>query len=414
MINNLNKFLFLPLDSGIPENISFEEKKKLRVLNLVLVINLFFPFFFILSNLYYGLLDHILIEIIISLTFLFAYLLKSSYKLRWSKFILLFIVPLELFYFPLFVGNIGIEYIFFIYIYAGFYFLDNKAYFILHVVFISIILILSKYLISNSVYPEDYKSFERLFYYSNVVITVLLGALSVSLFKYDTKNYQITIEDQAKELKNKVQELEKREKILTQLFKELNHRVKNNLQMVSGLFTMQMYSSQNKDVKIAFNGVTRRLDAIALLHQHLYKKSTPFKPNLKIYLNELTQSTLHLMNVEEEIELSLNVDSIFLKIEVASHIGLIVNELLMYIIGSDTRKKNKNLKLNLEVNEKENKLNIHIQTDNNKIIFLKETLFSEEDSFRIKLIYAIIQQFDGSIEFFTNNSQIKITLHIKD
>lgn len=383
------------LNMGIPEHLPFEEKKVLRVLNQILLLGSIIPISYIILFYFLQIKGLYFLEILISLTSIGGWLLKGWCKRNISKIILLFLIPGELSYFPLFVGNIGAEFFYLIFVVLGFYILDNRSSQLLLIIYLITLLIISKIFILNHQYPEKYKVLETLCYYPNMLITASLITLSTYIFKHDTIRFHDTIEEQSKNLATKIQELKKRETILTQLLKELNHRVKNNLQIVSSLFTMQVYNSKNKIIRNALNDARYRIDAIALLHNDLYKKQNPLKPKLKTYIQELAQYNIQMFGVEESIEIETYIDDLSLKIETTSHVGLIINELLIYSFKQTKSSGFFKYRVILKIIQDNKAIIIEVCDANGNKNFFR----SFKDSFSCKLINVITEQYNGYMVF---------------
>lgn len=111
------------------------------------------------------------------------------------------------------------------------------------------------------------------------------------------------------------------------LLKEIHHRVKNNLQIVYSLLTLQANGIADNDIKVLFNESRDRIGSMALIHEKLYNSSDLSYINFSHYLQELTQNIASTYQ-RQEIKLSVEVESIFLDINSGIPCGLIVNELV--------------------------------------------------------------------------------------
>ncbi len=401
MYKTIIKIFNIVLNIGIHSDITIEEKRKLRVINQMIIVNIIIAIIYLTFFSILKLHELYFIQFILLTTLLTGYLIKGAPKHNIGSFILLYVLPLELLYYPLFVGNIGTEFIFFVLIIIGYYVLDKKLNLILLTAFITIIIVISYYFIFNNQYPEEYKILEKLCYYPNILISVLLISLTTYLFKNDSIRYQNTIEGQQKELKVKVQELKKREKTLSELLSELNYRVDNNLQVISSLFSIHINNSKNEEVRTALKAARYRIDAISILYQHLNKKANNTKPNLKKYIEELSQYELKMSGVEDLIELKLEVDTIHLKIEIISHIGLLINELMTNTFKYGMRKDNLKTKVCIMIHNNNNTIDLGVNDNGNG--FTKEALMKRKDSFGMKLIYAISEQYNGEVNIYNND-----------
>ncbi|NPA59898.1 MAG: hypothetical protein GXO30_05480, partial [Epsilonproteobacteria bacterium] len=109
------------------------------------------------------------------------------------------------------------------------------------------------------------------------------------------------------------------------LLKELQHRTKNNLQLILSLIRMQSDGS-SEGVKHKFKNLEGRISAIAKSHQLLYLKDDLQKINMDEYINELCNDLENLS--EKELIIDIQARQIYMPLREASYIGLIINELI--------------------------------------------------------------------------------------
>ncbi|RZK34670.1 MAG: sensor histidine kinase [Hymenobacter sp.] len=113
------------------------------------------------------------------------------------------------------------------------------------------------------------------------------------------------------------------------MMKELHHRVKNNLQIVSSLLNMQTYKLQDEESISALKTSGERVQAMSLIHQRLYSKDELTAVNLKEYLTDLAESLMQSYGYSHQnFELQVAVDQELMDVDTALPIGLIVNELI--------------------------------------------------------------------------------------
>ncbi len=130
--------------------------------------------------------------------------------------------------------------------------------------------------------------------------------------------------------KNKINAvLEERNKEKDFLLKEIHHRVKNNLQILSSLLSLQSNNEEDSTVLSALQESRNRVESMGLIHQKLYTKDNPTSVNLKEYIQELCDYLTDSFNSEEifftiipEIQVGLA------DVETAIPLGLIINELI--------------------------------------------------------------------------------------
>jgi PAS domain S-box-containing protein len=123
------------------------------------------------------------------------------------------------------------------------------------------------------------------------------------------------------------EELEKLVQDKDVLLKEMQHRVKNNLQMITALMRMEARNAQGRIDTTPFDRLAGRIEAIKLLYGLLGERGTEGEVDLGVYLGEIASAVLRSYAVEG-IRLDLKVDAYPVSINVAMPTGLVVNELL--------------------------------------------------------------------------------------
>lgn len=113
------------------------------------------------------------------------------------------------------------------------------------------------------------------------------------------------------------------------LIKEIHHRVKNNLEVISSLLQMQNRRETNDQIKDALSKSQSRIYAIALVHEMLYQNSDLATINMKSHLERLSSAMMDLYAHNKNISVRLNADDIYLSMDYAILIALIVHELFL-------------------------------------------------------------------------------------
>lgn len=113
------------------------------------------------------------------------------------------------------------------------------------------------------------------------------------------------------------------------LMKEIHHRVKNNLQMISALQHLQASRSKDPAVKAALEDSQNRVLSIAFIHQNLYQHNDLGNVDLQSLFEELTGHILDVYSHNgQTIHITRQVDPVLLDIDTAVPLGLMLNELL--------------------------------------------------------------------------------------
>jgi len=126
---------------------------------------------------------------------------------------------------------------------------------------------------------------------------------------------------------SKRQELEQKIREKDALLLEIQHRVKNNLQMIVALIRVEARNAQGRIDTAPFDRLAGRINAIQLLYKLLASPSQENSVDLGVYLSEIASSVMHL-HATEGIRLDLKVDTYPVSVNVAMPTGLVVNELL--------------------------------------------------------------------------------------
>lgn len=114
------------------------------------------------------------------------------------------------------------------------------------------------------------------------------------------------------------------------LLKEIHHRVKNNLQIISSLLNIQSEYIQEKEVLEMFKVSQNRIGSMALIHEKLYQSKDLARIEFAEYIQDLVANLFFLYEIDSSVvALKLNIDNVFLSIDAAIPCGLIINELVV-------------------------------------------------------------------------------------
>lgn len=111
------------------------------------------------------------------------------------------------------------------------------------------------------------------------------------------------------------------------LLKELQHRVKNNLQMITALIRMEARNAQRQEESERFGHLAGRIEALSILYRSLYGSNETETVDLGIYVSQIATSVMAVHAVEG-IRLDMKVDTWLVSVNVAMPVGLVVNELM--------------------------------------------------------------------------------------
>lgn len=113
------------------------------------------------------------------------------------------------------------------------------------------------------------------------------------------------------------------------LIKEIHHRVKNNLQILSSLLHLQSRAITDEAALDAVRAGQNRVDAMGLIHQKLYMGEHLARVEMKDYLEELGHNMLDTFGIHNDrVQIAYEVEPTYLDVDTAIPLGLIFNELL--------------------------------------------------------------------------------------
>lgn len=153
------------------------------------------------------------------------------------------------------------------------------------------------------------------------------------------------------------------------LLKEIHHRVKNNLQLVSSLLFLQSENIEDDIALDAINESRTRVEAMAIIHQKLYKEDNVLGISTSDYVDNLVDGIFDTLEIDEDdINVIKIIDELSLDIDSTIPIGLILNELITNAIkhAFPNSQKNKNITIELTMQPHFLKLKVSDNGEGNK------------------------------------------------
>jgi PAS domain S-box-containing protein len=190
--------------------------------------------------------------------------------------------------------------------------------------------------------------------------------------------------------------------------KEIHHRIKNNLQVISSLLDLQAEKFNDVNVIEAFRESQNRVISMALIHEELYEGGGTDSLNFSEYIKKSAENLFQTYrlsgkNIHMYMELE---DNLFLDMDTAVPLGIIVNELVSNslkhaFIGRD----NGEIRIQLHKEESEgNKNAIFTLTVSDNGVGIPENIAIEDlESLELQLVITLVDQLDGELELKRNN-----------
>ena len=130
------------------------------------------------------------------------------------------------------------------------------------------------------------------------------------------------------EVRERTIEISKQNKEKTLLLKEIHHRVKNNLQVISSLLNLQADGITDDRVLSLFEDCKHRVNAMALLHEKMYQSKNLSNIDIRNYIDDLIRSLIAAYDTKKAIHLHANIEEHPFHIDTIVPMGLILNEII--------------------------------------------------------------------------------------
>jgi two-component sensor histidine kinase len=275
---------------------------------------------------------------------------------------------------------------------------DKKAmlfHFLLIIAFM-IINVVTRYELFKSEFLTDEKR-SHMFMFN-----LTFSAASVGFFVY------LMIQNNLKESYFYIQSIEERkqsEKVIKEalteknlLIAELHHRVKNNLAIISGLFSLTINDSIHDDAKNVLLESRNRVRSMALIHNRLYKSDSFTDVNFDEYIHELvSEITTSYPSISNSVNVKTDINNVILNVNSAIPCGLILNELLTNAYKHAFKDKTEG-EISISFLHKNGQFIMTVK-DNGCGLPLD---YNKKQSLGITVIEALTEQLDGKSKFTDN------------
>jgi two-component sensor histidine kinase len=183
------------------------------------------------------------------------------------------------------------------------------------------------------------------------------------------------------------------------LLREIHHRVKNNLQVVSSLLSIQGREIKDEKAKDAISESKNRVQSMALIHQYLYSDKELASIDMKEYIPNLCKKLFNAYKLDHDlIDLKIDVEPISLDVDTAIPLGIIINELITNSLKYAFEAKDEGY-IEVTFAERQDKLILTVR-DSGKGMQDKTR---SELSFGMKLIRAFEEKLQAKIEILEND-----------
>ncbi len=264
----------------------------------------------------------------------------------------------------------------------------------------------SVFLLVNRMVNADLITLSTFFYYVDLILLYISYPLGIYI--YITNQYgrlflamEQEVEERTHQLNTMIRDLTKTQNELSiknnqnvLLLKEIHHRVKNNLEVVSGLLALQSAKMDDPTMQEVMLASQNRVHSMGILHQKLYQSEHLAFIEMKNYFENLCINILDSYNESDRIKVNIEMKELEMDVDTAVPLGLIVNELLTNALKYAFPKGEKgHIQLSLEnLNEDNFQLKI---SDNGVGKALDEK--AKGTGFGTQLVDLLTRQIDGKL-----------------
>jgi PAS domain S-box-containing protein len=159
-------------------------------------------------------------------------------------------------------------------------------------------------------------------------VIALRNVTNRKLAEEELKHFNESLQAEVNERKRAEASLEASLKEKELLLKEIHHRVKNNLQIISSLLSLQIVSTGNEIASVSLKESQNRIRSMALIHEKLYQSSDLAVIDFREYVQSLVISLTRSYVLNHALKIDVDIEAVSLDIDMAIPCGLIINELI--------------------------------------------------------------------------------------
>ena len=184
------------------------------------------------------------------------------------------------------------------------------------------------------------------------------------------------------------------------LLKEIHHRVKNNLQVISSILNLQSSYVEDEKTLSILQESRNRIRTMAIIHENLYKTEDFSSINFAEYIDNLTSNLVSSYRINEEVILNKELEGVQIVLDQAIPCGLILNEIITNSLKY-AWKQNEKGTIFISLIEKNEVVFIEISDDGIGLPF--DFKNHVPDTLGLQLVDTLIDQLDGEINVDTKN-----------
>ncbi len=232
-----------------------------------------------------------------------------------------------------------------------------------------------------------------------LILAFILGIIRYRTKKFARENLKLELK-----VANRTIDLKKALSDKELLLAEIHHRVKNNLQIISGLLEMQKEQLADENAKKALTEGQTRVNSIALIHHNLYQNDHFGEIEFSLFIQDLVSKVAEMFeNQQRKVRFNINNPVTYLPIDTAIPMGLVVNELITNTYKHAVNPSTDTL-ISIQISTKKEGYYELLYQDNGPGFL--STIFETTSSLGFRLVKGLTQQIGGTVNHSNENGTV--------
>jgi PAS domain S-box-containing protein len=182
------------------------------------------------------------------------------------------------------------------------------------------------------------------------------------------------------------------------LLKEIHHRVKNNMQIISSFLNLQFSDFEDEKVKDALLKSKDRINSMALIHTKIYQSKELLSINFCEYIQSLTKAIEEGYSLNKNIRFKITDSNIVFEIDLMINLGLIITEIITNSFKHAFNELNEGI-ITIDLKKKVNSYHLLISDNGKGLDFLN----IEKNTLGLDIVKALVEQINATIEINSQN-----------
>ena len=416
-------YFYSIVNVGVTPDMLFSEKRKIRTLNALAFVTFILSFIhaFVVYKLHGPVANfgEAFVPLIFPLCCLFVFWLHHKKHYVFVRYYFIVTSSVSILLFSLIFGYTGIEYSLFVLTVLSFLLFEQRISILICGLVSLICFVLAAF--KFDIYSLNLTNSLKDLYLPNIIVVFILLSVITYIFKKEFFDYQQLLEKNNLLLHETNAELQaKKEELMHAvngkefLFKEIHHRVKNNLATVCSLINLESYNYNNTEIKGVLDTIRNRISTIALIHDHLYKSNDSENIVLDSYLSGLLESLYYGLGLQtKRVFIEKQLLPLTVSIDKAQNIGMLVCELVSNSVKYAFSEQQDGI-IHVEVSKNADATAFLLTVKDDGKGFSKHFDWQNTDSLGYQIIHALCENLEAELQVTENMpTGAKVTIKLK-